>query len=84
MHKVRSVLTTFKRAAIDVRRARARAWLAATTRRVAVVRRRDDGDARARASRDAHPAHTLPPGFDGESAARSCEDGRSTVPAARP
>jgi len=59
MHKVRSVVTTFKRAALDVHRACACTWLAATTRRarVAVVRRRDDGDARARASRVAHPAH---------------------------
>src|SRR5262245_31419753 len=61
--KVRSVATTFKRAAIDVRRARVRAWLAATTPRAsrgcdgATVRRRW----RALAMRDARRASLPPP-----------------------
>jgi len=81
MHKVRSVLTTFKRAASDVRRACVRAWLAATTSR-ARASRWCDGATAAACARDAHAPR--PSGLAGESDARSCEDGRSTVPAARP
>jgi hypothetical protein len=73
-------MTTFKRAAIDVECACTRVARRDHVTHVAMLRRCDAGGAYARRVMRA----VAPAGLPGESDARSCEDGRSTVPAARP